>query len=95
MSKDCRAPQGQYHEPTGRGQAGRALLNPIIPEAAGYEDGEQQDLKGTLLLLCSIPVLRSRLFSFEIVRRLGLVPQTLVNALNAVSLLGTTVKKDM
>ena len=53
MSKDCRAPQEQYHGPTGRGQAGRARLNAIIPEAAGYDEGEQQDLEGTLLLFNS------------------------------------------
>ena len=45
MSKDCRAPRGQYHGPTGRGQAGGARLNAIILEVAGYNDGEQQDLE--------------------------------------------------
>ena len=53
MSKDYRAPRGQYHGPIGRGQVERARLNAIIPEATGYDDGEQQDLEGTLLLFNS------------------------------------------
>ena len=98
MSKDFWAPRGQYHGPTSRAQAERAQLNAIIPEAASYDDGEQQNLEGTLLLFNSqVKVLfdtgaTNSFVSFKIVRRLGLIPQTLDNALNAVSPLGATVK---
>ena len=76
----------------------KSSLNAIIPEAVGCDEGEQQDLEGTLLLFNSqVRVLfdtgaTNSFVSFEIVRRLGLAPQTLDITLNTVSLLGTTIK---
>ena len=98
MSRDCRAPRrGNYGPPT-QGLPGQTRLNTIIPEEAGFDAGEQQNLEGTLTLFNSqAKVLfdtgASNLFiAIRIVQELGLKLQILEVALSVVSPLGVSVK---
>ena len=93
LTKDCRAPNGGTY-----GQTGQARLNAIIPEGAGFDIEGQQNLEGTITLFhTQVKVLfdTGASNSFVVVKimcELGLVPQALKTALNAISPLGVTVK---
>ena len=93
MAKDCRSPNGGTY-----GQTGQARLNAIIPEGAGFDVEGQQNLEGTITLFhTQVKVLfdtgaSNSFVSVKIMCELGLVPQALKTALNAISPLGVTVK---
>ena len=101
VSKDCRTLQGgQYGQPMQgqQGQPGQARLNAIIPDEAGFNVEAQQNLEGTIMLFHSqVKALfdtgaSNSFIAVRIMRELGLVPQALGTALNAVSPLGVSVK---
>ena len=73
-------------------------MNAVIPEEVGFNAEEQQNLEGTLTLFHSrvralFDTGASHSFiAVRVMHNLGLVPQALETALNAVSPLGITVK---
>ena len=98
MIKDCRAPRRGNQGLPAPGQQRQAQMNAIIPEAAGFNPEEQQNLEGTLTLYhIRVKVLfdtgaSNSFIAHSIVQNLGLVPQSLDRVLNAVSPLGIAVK---
>ena len=98
MSRDCRAPRRGNHGPPPQGPPGQARLNAIIPEGAGFDAGEQQNLEGTLTLFNSqAKVLfdtgaSNSFIAIKTVQELGLRPQALEVPLNVVSPLGVSIK---
>ena len=81
-----------------QGPLEQAQLNAVIPEEVGFNAEEQQNLEGTLTLFYSrvralFDTGASRSFiAVRVMHDVGLVPQVLETALNAVSPLGITVK---
>ena len=98
LSRDCKAPRRGNYGPPNQGQQRQARVNAIIPEEAGFNVEEQQNLEGTLTLFHSrVKVLfdtgaSNSFIAYRVVQDLGLVPQTLEVALNAASPLGVSVK---
>ena len=98
ISRDCKAPRQGYNGPNAQGQAAKTYLNAVIPEAAGFDAEAQQNLEGTLTLFSNrVKTLfdtgaSNSFIASRVVRDLGLVPQDLTVALNAVSPMGTSVK---
>ena len=96
MSKDCYAPRRSNNGMAA--PANQARMNAIVPERANFNAQEQQNLEGTLTLYNShAKVLfdtgaTNSFIAHRVVQDLGLVPQNLDVALNAVSPLGVTVK---
>ena len=92
LSKDCRALNGGTYR-----QTGQARLNAIIPEGAGFDVEGQQNLEGTITLFHTqvkflFDTRASNSFvAVKTVCELGLVPQALKTALNALLPLGATI----
>ena len=78
LSRDCRAPYGGTYGQTVQGQA---RLNAIIPEEAGFDEEEQQNMEGTLMLFYShVKALfdtgaSNSFIAVRMMNDLGLVPQ--------------------
>ena len=98
MAKNCQAPNGGTYGRSAQGLTGQTRLNAIISEGTGFNIEEQHNLEGTIALFhTQVKILfdtgaSNSFIAVRIMCELGLVPQALKMALNAISPLGMTIK---